>query len=117
MFINIIIYLVLVIAPYIPLFMGFREKYLEFFEQYLAVLQSHNSLPGKTLFYVLMLLLSPYTISRPYLAWLSSVSYTHLDVYKRQGLVKFLLNPLVKLYRRITRPKTMEVEHLSLIHI
>lgn len=30
MFINIIIYLVLVIAPYIPLFMGFREKYLEF---------------------------------------------------------------------------------------
>ena len=84
--INIIIYLVLVIAPYIPLFMGFREKYLEFFEQYMAVLQSHNSLPGKTLFYVLMLLLSPYTISRPYLAWLSSLigkSRSIIDAYKK----------------------------------
>ena len=86
MFINIIIYLVLVIAPYIPLFMGFREKYLEFFEQYMAVLQSHNSLPGKTLFYVLMLLLPPYTISRPYLAWLSSLigkSRSIIDAYKK----------------------------------
>ena len=32
----------------------------------------------------------------------------------KYGLVKFLLNPLVKLYRRITRPKTMEVEHVSI---
>ena len=73
MFINISIYLILVVAPYIPLFMGFRDRYLEFFENYMEVLKSHDSLLGKTLFYILMLLLSPYTISRPYLAWLSSV--------------------------------------------
>lgn len=86
MFINISIYLVLVVAPYIPLFMGFRDKYLEFFENYMEILQSHDSLLGKTLFYILMLLLSPYTISRPYLAWLSSVigkSRSIFDAYKK----------------------------------
>lgn len=86
MFINILIYLLLVVAPYIPLFMGFRDKYLEFFEQYMAILQSHDSLPGKSSFYLLMLLLSPYTISRPYLAWISSLigkSRSIMDAYKK----------------------------------
>lgn len=86
MFINISIYLVLVVAPYIPLFMGFRDKYLEFFENYMEVLQSHDSLLGKTLFFILMILLSPYTISRPYLAWLSSIigkSRSIFDAYKK----------------------------------
>ncbi len=32
----------------------------------------------------------------------------------KYGLVKFLLNPLVKIYRRITRPKIMEVEHIAI---
>lgn len=86
MFINISIYLIVVILPYIPLFMGFRDKYLEFFEQYMDVLQSYDSLPGKTLFYLFMLLLSPYTISRPYLAWVSSLigkSRSIIDAYKK----------------------------------
>lgn len=86
MFINISIYLLVVIVPYIPLFMGFRDKYLEFFEQYMSVLQSHDSLPGKTLFYVMMILLSPYTISRPYLAWIASLigkSRSIFDAYKK----------------------------------
>ncbi len=86
MFINISIYLIVVIVPYIPLFMGFRDKYLEFFEQYMNILQSHDSLPGKTLFYIMMLLLSPYTISRPYLAWMSSLigkSRSIFDAYKK----------------------------------
>lgn len=86
MFINISIYLIVVIIPYIPLFMGFRDKYLEFFEQYMGVLQSYDSLPGKTLFYILMLLLSPYTISRPYLAWIASLigkSRSIIEAYKK----------------------------------
>ena len=86
MFINISIYLIVVILPYIPLFMGFRDKYLEFFEAYMGVLQSHDSLPGKTLFYLFMLLLSPFTISRPYLAWVSSLigkSRSIIDAYKK----------------------------------
>lgn len=100
MFINICIYLVVVIVPYIPLFMGFRDKYLEFFEKYMGVLQSHDSLPGKTLFYLLMLLLSPYTISRPYLAWISSIigkSRSIIDAYKktRGNYWNFILCALV----------------------
>ncbi|MCM1323103.1 MAG: hypothetical protein NC218_02865 [Acetobacter sp.] len=86
MFINISIYLLVVIIPYIPLFMGFRDKYLEFFERYMEILQSYDSLPGKTLFYILMLLLSPYTISRPYLAWISSLigkNRSIIDAYKK----------------------------------
>lgn len=86
MFINILIYLLLVVAPYIPLFMGFRDKYLEFFENYMAILQSHDSLPGKTSFYLLMILLSPYTISRPYLAWISSLigkSRSIMEAYRK----------------------------------
>lgn len=100
MFINICIYLAVVIVPYIPLFMGFRDKYLEFFENYMNILQSHDSLPGKTLFYLFMLLLSPYTISRPYLAWISSIigkSRSIIDAYKktRGNYWNFILCALV----------------------
>lgn len=84
MFINIAIYMIVVVAPYVPLFMGFRDKYLEFFERYMGILQSCDSLLGKTLFYVLMLLLSPYTFSRPYLAWIGALigkNRSILDAY------------------------------------
>lgn len=86
MFINISIYILIVVTPFIPLFMGFREKYLEFFEGYMAIMKSYNALPGKTLFYVFMLLISPFTLSRPYLAWISSLigsSRSIIDAYKR----------------------------------
>lgn len=86
MFINISIYLVITITPYIPFFMGFRDKYLEFFEKYMEVMQSHDSLLGTSLFYLFMILISPYTISRPYLAWISSQvgrSRSIMDSYKR----------------------------------
>lgn len=32
----------------------------------------------------------------------------------KYGLVRFLTNPIIKLYRRVTRPKVMEVEHVSI---
>ncbi len=86
MFINISLYLLLVVIPYVPLFMGFRDRYLEFFEQYMNIMQSHESLPGKTLFYIFMILISPYTISRPYLAWVSSLigkSRSIIDAYEK----------------------------------
>lgn len=86
MFINISIYILIVVTPFIPLFMGFREKYLEFFEGYMEIMKSYNALPGKTSFYIFMLLISPYTLSRPYLAWISSLigsSRSIIDAYKR----------------------------------
>lgn len=86
MFINISIYVGLLILPYIPMVMGMRDRYLEFFEQYMSVLESYNALCGKILFYLFMLLLSPYTLSRPYLAWISSIigkNRSIIDAYKR----------------------------------
>ena len=58
------------------------------FEQYMGILQSYDSLFGKTLFYLFMLLLSPYTISRPYLAWISSLigkNRSIIDAYKKNA--------------------------------
>ncbi len=86
MFINIGIYVMLIIIPYIPLLMGFRDKYLEFFEAYMDILELNNSLYIKAMFYILMLLVSPYTIMRPYLAFISSIvgkSRSIMDAYKK----------------------------------
>lgn len=73
MFINISICILLKILPYIPFFMGFRERYLEFFENYMAIITRPDSFVGTSLFYILMLLISPYTITRPLLAYISSL--------------------------------------------
>lgn len=86
MFFNISICVFLKILPYIPFFMGFREKYLEFFETYMKIIENPDSLFGITLFYVLMLLISPYTITRPLLAYISALigkSRSIMDAYKR----------------------------------
>lgn len=86
MFINISIYLLITITPFIPLFMGFREQYLEFFEQYMGFMESNQSLTGKMFFYIFMLLISPITFSRPYLAWIASLigkTRSIVDAYKR----------------------------------
>ncbi len=86
MFINIAIYIMLIIIPYIPLLMGFRDKYLEFFEMYMDILELNNSLYSKAMFYLLMLVVSPYTITRPYLAYVSSIvgkSRSVIDAYKK----------------------------------
>ena len=66
--------------------MGFSDKYLEIFETYMGIIQSNNNLSGKALFYVFMLLISPFTITRPYLAWISSLvgkSRSIMDAYKK----------------------------------
>lgn len=86
MFINISIYLLIIIIPFIPMFMGFHDKYVEFFEGYMGLIASHDSMTGTTLFYIFMLLISPYTLSRPYLAWIASLigkSRSIVDAYKR----------------------------------
>ena len=83
MFMNISIYLLITIIPFVPLFMGFGERYLEFFEGYM---EYQEGLFGNSLFYLCLILISPYTICRPYLAWISSLvskSRWIVDAYKR----------------------------------
>lgn len=86
MFMNISIFLLTIIFQYVPMLMGFQYKYLDFFEKYMGILQSHDALPEKTLLYVFMVIISPYTICRPYLAWISSLvgkSRSIMDAYKK----------------------------------
>lgn len=86
MFINISLYVLLAITPYIPFFMGFRDKYLEFFESYMAIMQSNNSLLSSVLVYIFMILVSPYTIIRPYIAFIGAIigrNRSIMDAYKR----------------------------------
>jgi len=86
MFINISIYILLLIIPYLPLLMGFKDNYLNFFEEYMNFLQENDALVGKYLFYLFMLIISPYTFTRPYIAWISSLvgkNRSILDAYKK----------------------------------
>lgn len=86
MFINIFIYVLILTLPYIPLLMGFRDAYLEFFENYMRFLENHNAISEKIIFSLFLLLISPYTITRPYLAWISSLigkSRSVMDAYKK----------------------------------
>lgn len=86
MFINISIIVLLAITPYIPFFMGFRYKYLDFFESYMAIMQSNNSLLSTVLLYIFIILISPYTISRPYIAFIGAIigrNRSIMDAYKR----------------------------------
>ena len=88
LFINILLYVLILTIPYVPLLMGFRDKYLECFESYMRFIESYNSIPGTVLFCLFLLLISPYTISRPYLAWISSLigkSRSIMDAYKKTG--------------------------------
>ena len=96
MFMNISIFLLTIIFQYVPMLMGFQYKYLDFFEKYMGILQSHDGLPEKTLLYIFMAIISPYTICRPYLAWISSLvgkSRSIIEAYKKTkgNYWKFLL--------------------------
>ena len=86
LFINIFLYVFILAIPYVPMLMGFRDKYLECFENYMRFIVSYDSIPGTIMFCLFLLLISPYTISRPYLAWLSSLigkSRSIMDAYKK----------------------------------
>ncbi|MBO4294088.1 MAG: hypothetical protein J6W11_01410 [Alphaproteobacteria bacterium] len=68
------IVLLLVLLPYIPLLMGFNNKYLIVFERYMAALQAPQmSLFNVAVFSLVFLSVSPIIFCRPYLAWISSL--------------------------------------------
>ncbi len=64
----------LLILPFLPLLMGFNNKYLLFFEKYMTALQTPStSLLNVSVFSLLFLLISPFAFCRPYLAWISAL--------------------------------------------
>ena len=64
----------LLILPFLPLLMGFNNKYLLFFERYMEMLQAPQmGLLNMAIFSLIFLLISPFAFSRPYLAWISAL--------------------------------------------
>lgn len=66
--------LLLVLLPYIPLLMGFHNRYLALFEKYMANIEAPQmSLYDTAVFSLIFLVISPIVFCRPYLAWISSL--------------------------------------------
>ncbi len=64
----------LLILPFIPLLMGFHNKYLLLFERYMSALQMpQTSVLNVLVFSIIFLLISPFAFCRPYLAWISAL--------------------------------------------
>lgn len=73
-FITLFAAFLLVILPYLPLLMGFNDRYLLFFEKYMAALQNvEGSLLNRLVFTGVLVLISPLIICRPFFAWISSL--------------------------------------------
>lgn len=73
-FITVLAAFLLIILPYLPLFMGFNEKYLLFFEKYMEALQNAEAgILNQVVLAIILLIISPIIICRPYFAWISSL--------------------------------------------
>jgi len=73
-FMTFAILFLLVILPYIPLLMGFHNRYLAVFERYMAAMEAPQmSLYNVMIFSAIFLVISPIVFCRPYLAWISSL--------------------------------------------
>ena len=96
-FITFALLFFLICVPFLPLFLGFNNAYLSFFESYMSMLQvPETSVMHIAVFSLIFLIISPFAFSRPCLAWISALqgySGSVRKVFKRtQGNnFKFLL--------------------------
>lgn len=82
-FITVLAAFLLIILPYLPLFMGFDDKYLLFFEKYMEALQNvEASILNQVVLAVILLIISPLIICRPYFAWISSLQGLNASMRK-----------------------------------
>lgn len=73
-FITLTVAFLIVILPYLPLLMGFNDKYLLFFEKYMLALQNTEAdFLNISAFTLLLLLLSPFIVCQPFFAWMASL--------------------------------------------
>jgi hypothetical protein len=87
---TVLVAFLLVILPYLPLLMGFNDKYLQFFEHYMEALQNMEAdVLNQAIFAVILLFLSPMIICRPFVAWISALQglngSMHKAFYKTRG--------------------------------
>ena len=85
----------IIFTPMIPLFLGFNDVYLNFYEQYTAALENLSSPKdiGTSLIEIcvvclLLSLMAPALICKPYLAWISSLRGTNSSFKKAGNKIK-----------------------------
>lgn len=73
-FITIFFAFLLVLIPFLPLFMGFNDKYLVYFEAYMDALENvEANILNQMVFSAVLLMVSPQIICRPFFAWIASL--------------------------------------------
>lgn len=85
----------IIFMPMIPLFLGFNDVYLNFYEQYTAAVESLStpkdigaSLIEISIVCFILSLLAPALICKPYLAWISSLRGTNASFRKAGDKIK-----------------------------
>ena len=109
-FLVIVISVLLGLLPYLPLLMGFDDKYLMFFESYMYQLQNAQiNILNMFILSMILMLIFPIILCRPFLAFISSVqglNSSFKKAWKKSSgnywqfvLIVFLLNiPCVIVY-------------------
>jgi hypothetical protein len=85
----------IIFMPMIPLFLGFNDVYLNFYEQYAAAVENlsspkdiSTSLIEISLICLILSLLAPILICKPYMAWISSLRGTNSSFKKAADKIK-----------------------------
>ncbi len=85
----------IIFMPMIPLFLGFNDVYLTFYEQYTSAIESLSSpkdigasLAEISIICFILSLMAPVLICKPYLAWISSLRGTNSSFKKAGDRIK-----------------------------
>ena len=80
MALMLLVVMIMAFLPVLPIFLGFNEKYLDFYERYMASLEGMStggewSLSWGDIMvgFGIICLLSPFLLCKPYLAWISAL--------------------------------------------
>ena len=85
----------IIFTPMIPLFLGFNDVYLNFYEQYTSAIENlstpkdiSTSLAEISIICFILSLMAPVLICKPYLAWISSLRGTNSSFKKAGDKIK-----------------------------
>ncbi|MBR2137330.1 MAG: hypothetical protein IJ852_05175 [Alphaproteobacteria bacterium] len=80
LFIMFLVMMTIIILPMLPLFLGYDDLYLDYYEQYVQIFEGMSatsetqlSFGNLVVGYAIMSLLAPFLICKPYMAWISSL--------------------------------------------
>lgn len=80
MALMLVVVMVMAVLPVLPIFLGFNEKYLDFYEGYMSAIEGLSnggevsiSLGNMLVCFGFLSLLAPFLLCKPYLAWISSL--------------------------------------------